>query len=239
MEKLRFCGLNFSGLSKDAILNSKAKFQQIVTVGAEFIIEAHKNERLKKIINENVSTFDGQVPYYFAQKRNRSIKIEKISGADFIYDICEKAKIKKEKVFFLGGYKDSNSGSVMKLREAGVDADGFVTGFIPYPFPEDRLNEIRLKISQFSPAYLFVGLGMGKQEYFISENRTFLESCGVRIAVGCGGTMDVFSGKIKRAPKWMQKSGLESLYRVIKEPNMARFKRVLSTLKFFRYINEK
>ncbi len=238
MEKLKFCGLNFSGLSKNAILNSNASFQQIVTVGAEFIIEAHKNDLLKNIINENISTFDGQVPYFFAKLKNRNFKFEKISGADFIYDICKRAKEEKGRVYFLGGYEESNRGSVMRLRDAGVEADGFVTGFIPYPFPIDRLNEIRLKISQFNPTYLFVGLGMGKQEYFISENRAFLESCGVRIAIGCGGTMDVFSGRIKRAPRWMQKSGLESLYRVIKEPNMARFKRVLSTFKFLKYINE-
>lgn len=237
-QHIYFCGLRFSGLNKSQILNSTSSFQQIVTVGAEFIIESHKNEYLKKIINENVATFDGQVPFFFAKRKYPNVDFQKISGADFIYDICRLAKINNEKVFFLGGYPDSNAASVRKLKEDGVDSAGFVTGMIPYPFPSDRLSEILNTIYDFKPTYLFVGLGMGKQEYFIYENRNYLENCGVKIAVGCGGTMEVFSGKIKRAPKWMQKAGIESLYRVIKEPNWTRIKRVLSTLKFLRYLNE-
>lgn len=233
---INFCGLKFSGLSKTEIL-SNPDFQQIVTVGAEFIIEAHKNERLKDIINYNVSTFDGQVPFFFAKRKFPNIEFEKISGADFIYDICGKAKAKKERIFLLGGYPESNMGSVEKMVEMGIEADGFVTGFIPYPFPEDRINEILNRIKGFRPTYLFVGLGMCKQEYFIDENRDFLKNCGIRIAVGSGGTFEVFSGNIKRAPKWMQKSGLEGLYRVIKDPSLKRLKRLASTIKFLKYIN--
>ena len=220
------------------ILNGTDKFQHIVTVGAEFIIEAHKNERLRDIINNNISTFDGQVPYYFAKKKYPSVSFEKISGADFIYDICNKASLNNERIFLLGGYPDSNKGSLDKMRNMGIEAEGFVTGFIPYPFPQDRIEEILFKIERFRPTYLFVGLGICKQEYFIAENREMLEKSGVRIAVGSGGTFEVFSGKIKRAPKWMQKLGLEGLFRVISDPSLKRFKRLASTLKFLKYINE-
>ncbi len=236
-ESIHFCGLKFRGLNRSSILENH-EFQQIVTVGAEFIIEAHKNQKLRDIINGNVSTFDGQVPYYIAKKKNPNVNFEKISGADFIYDVCREAKKNHHKIFLLGGYPDSNANSIKKMMSEGIEATGFVTGVIPYPFPMNRLDEIKRAISDFSPYYLFVGLGMGKQEYFISENKDFLESCGVRLAVGCGGTMEVFSGKINRAPKWMQTYGLEGLYRVIKEPSFKRIKRVISTLKFFKYINE-
>lgn len=234
---ISFCGLNFSGLSKKDILN-KPEFQQIVTVGAEFIIEAQKNDRLKQIINDNVSTFDGQVPYFFAKRKFPDEEFEKISGADFIYDICDKAALEKKRVFLLGGYSESNKKSIEKMGEMGIEAEGFVTGFIPYPFPEERLNEILQHIKLFRPSYLFVGLGMCKQEYFISENQDFLKECGVEIAVGSGGTFEVFSGNIKRAPKWMQKSGLEGLFRVISDPSIKRFKRLISTVKFLKYINK-
>lgn len=231
-----FCGLQFSGLHKNEILDSSLPFQQIVTVGAEFIIEAHNNERLKAIINTNTSTFDGQVPYYFAQKKNKDLKFEKISGADFIYDVCRYAKENNQRIFLLGGTSISNPASVEKIKQMGVEAQGFVTGYIPYPFPKDRLNEILQKIAIFKPHYLFVGLGMCKQEFFIDDNRVFLEESGVRIAVGSGGTFEVFSGVIKRAPMWMQKSGLEGLYRVLASPSISRFKRLASTVKFLRYI---
>lgn len=233
---VEFCGLQFKGLSKNTILNSKEDFQHIVTVGAEFIIEAHKNPRLKNIIDTNVSTFDGQVPFFFAKRKNKELRFEKISGADFIYDICEKAKNEKKRIFLLGGTEKSNPLSVKKMKDMGIDAKGYVTGFIPYPFPQDRLSDILGQIQSFKPSYIFVGLGMGKQEYFIDDNRDFLRQNGVEIAVGCGGTFEVFSGTIKRAPQWMQKVGLEGLYRVISDPSFKRIKRLASTVKFLKYI---
>lgn len=236
-ESIDFCGLRFSGLSRSDIFKNQ-NFQQIVTVGAEFIIEAQKNDKLRDIINTNVSTFDGQVPFFFAKRKYPSIYFEKISGADFIYDICERAASRKERIFLLGGYPESNKGSLEKMKEMGIVANGFVTGFIPYPFPLDRLNDILNQIKSFKPTYVFVGLGMCKQEFFISENKEFLANCGVKMAVGCGGTFEVFSGNIKRAPKWMQKSGLEGFYRVISDPSIKRLKRLASTVKFLKYINK-
>ncbi|MDE5886265.1 MAG: WecB/TagA/CpsF family glycosyltransferase [Muribaculaceae bacterium] len=236
MESINFCGLTFSGLDRKKILSNDSYFQQIVTVGAEFIIEAQKNPRLKEIINKNTSTFDGQVPYLLANLKNNGTSFEKISGADFIYDICEKALHQKERIFLLGGNEISNPASVKRMKEMGIEAEGLVTGFIPYPFPEDRLKAILEKIKEFQPTYLFVGLGMCKQEYFIDENRRFLEQNGVKIAVGSGGTFEVFSGTIKRAPKWMQKMGLEGVFRVFTDPSLKRLRRLLSTIKFIKYI---
>lgn len=234
---IRFCGLRFSGLNKAEILSNANDFQQIVTVGAEFIIEAHKNKRLMHIINNNVSTFDGQVPYFFAKKKIRNLKFEKISGADFIYDVCKEAQKNNEKIFLLGGFPQSNELSLKKLHEMGIIADGYAPGFIPYPFPKDKLNYALAKIKDFNPKYLFVGLGMCKQEYFIDDNRDFLKNCGVRIAVGSGGTFEVFSGRISRAPIWMRKAGLEGFYRLLKDPSLNRLKRLASTIKFLKYIN--
>ena len=234
---IKFCGLTFTGLTREEILQKKHSFQHIVTVGAEFINEAHKNPRLRDIINNNVSTFDGQVPFYFAKKKNKDVIFEKISGADFIYDVCNEALKHNEKIFLLGGNQDSNEESLRLLNDMGISASGFVTGFIPYPFPVERVEEILMKIRDFKPDYIFVGLGMCKQEYFIEENRNFLEQAGVKIAVGSGGTFEVFSGKISRAPTWMRNIGLEGLYRLLKDPSFKRFKRLASTVKFFRYIN--
>ena len=76
---------------------------------------------------------------------------------------------------------------------------------------------------------------MGKQEYWISDNRILLESIGVKIAIGCGGTFDFVAGRIKRAPKWIQKIGLEGFWRLFKEPQLFRLKRLLISFKIFKY----
>ena len=234
---IKFCNLEFKGLSKSDIFKvSEKQMIQIVTVGAEFIIEAQKNLRLKEIINKNISTFDGQLPYLIARYKNKNTHFEKISGADFIYDTCNYAKQNNKRIFLLGGYPDSNAMSLEKMTKMGIEANGLVTGFIPYPFPPDRNEKIIETIIKFKPHYIFVALGILKQEYWIEENWTTLEKTGVEIAIGCGGTLEVFSNKIQRAPKWVQTLCLEGFYRFLKEPSFNRFRRFVNTFRFLKYI---
>lgn len=237
LSSIKFCDLTFRGLSRSEIFKeSKIRMLHIVTVSSEFIIEAYKNERIREIINNNISTFDGQFCYILAKYKNRNNSFEKISGADFIYDIEKYAQKHNKRIFFLGGYPDSNSNSIIKMKEKGIEADGYVTGYISYPFLEklntDILNHIRI----FKPHYIFVGLGMLKQEYWIDENHDSLEELGVEIVIGCGGTMEVYSGKINRAPKWIQRICLEGVYRILKEPNTIRLKRFIRSFKVLKYI---
>lgn len=74
---------------------------------------------------------------------------------------------------------------------------------------------------------LFVALGAPKQEYWIADH---IQKLGIPVAMGIGGSMDVLSGNVKRAPKWMQKMSLEWLYRLLIQPT--RFKRVLALPQF-------
>ena len=98
------------------------------------------------------------------------------------------------------------------------------------------MNEIILsKLQAYKPYYLFVGFGAGKQERWISEHQKELESYGVHLAVGSGGTFEMVAGKLKRAPLFIQKIGLEGVYRFVIEPKWFRLKRLLISLKIFRY----
>lgn len=83
------------------------------------------------------------------------------------------------------------------------------------------------KIQEAKPAALFVCLGSPKQEQFMANH---MEALGVPLMVGLGGTLDAFAGTVKRAPVWVQKIGMEWLYRMIKEPK--RFKRFWRLPKF-------
>jgi N-acetylglucosaminyldiphosphoundecaprenol N-acetyl-beta-D-mannosaminyltransferase len=164
---------------------------------------------------------------------------EKLSGADIIYDFCEYAKKNNLRLFFLGGKKESNEMSVKIIREKyHVEVDGFSPEFEDYPF-SDNFNEGCIgRIKKFNPEILFVGFGAPKQEYWIDDNKDFLSEIGVRYAIGCGGTFDFVSGNIKRAPFFIQKIGLEGVYRFFQEPGKARFKRLVDSLKFLKYLNK-
>jgi N-acetylglucosaminyldiphosphoundecaprenol N-acetyl-beta-D-mannosaminyltransferase len=164
---------------------------------------------------------------------------EKLSGSDIIYDFCEYAGKNNLRLFLLGGKEESNAMSVKIIKEKyHVEVDGFSPDFEDYPFSERFNRSCIEKIKNFKPEILFVGFGAPKQEYWIDDNKDFLSKIGVRYAIGCGGTFDFVSGNVKRAPLFIQKIGLEGVYRFLREPNRTRFKRLVDSLRFFKYLNE-
>ena len=234
---ITFCNLVFNGLKRKEILTkSLSEFVHVVTVSAESIVSANEIPKLKEIVNTNYATFDGQLPYILAKIKNRHIEFEKISGSDFIYDICKFAQEQNWKVFLLGGKDYSNKESIRRLKEKfGLISKG-MTEVMQYPFPEDTIKKIRDEIKEFSPDVIFVALGIPKQEYWIDENRNFLIKNNVKMAIGCGGTLEFFSGMIRRAPVFFQKTGMEGLYRFIVEPKFFRLKRLFRCFLMFKYL---
>ncbi len=237
MDEINFANLKFRGLVKKTLLEESEKLKFIVTVNAEFIIKANNDDNFKKIINDNYSTFDGQVPYFLAKKQKPNIYFEKLSGSDLIYDFAAMAKETNKKIFLLGGQEESNRKSIIKLKkEYNIDIDGFSPVYKPYPFDNNHNNNILKEIEIFKPDILFVGFGALKQESWINDNKQFLEDIGVKWVIGSGGTFEFVSGLIKRAPRWIQRIGMEGIYRIIEEPNKIRFKRILLSFKMFKYI---
>jgi len=234
---ITFCNLIFKGLKREEILNmALSEFVHVITISAESIVRTNETPKLRKIINENYTTFDGQIPYMLAKIKNKHVDFEKISGSDFIYDVCRFAQEKKWKIFLLGGKDYSNQKSVQRLNdEFGLNGKG-LSCVISYPFRNDVTEIIRKEIKEFSPDVIFVALGIPKQEYWIDENRDFLIQNNVKLAIGCGGTLEFFSGTIRRSPIFFQKTGLESLYRFIIEPKFFRFKRIVRCFLMFKYL---
>jgi N-acetylglucosaminyldiphosphoundecaprenol N-acetyl-beta-D-mannosaminyltransferase len=236
-DAVQFAGLTFRGLTADTLLERRAAMTVIVTVNADFIVRATHERRLAGIICNDYSTFDGQVPYWLAKvmARPRKIRFEKISGSDFAYDLLEHAAKHNKRVFFLGAAPQTNQGARdVTAARYGVQIDGYSPPLAEYPFDQGWQDEVMARIRAFQPHYLFVAFGMLKQEYWIDDNRAALQALGVEIAIGCGGTLDFISGRVRRAPKWLQSAGLEGVYRLLVELKWFRVKRLLrSFLVFF------
>ena len=235
---LKFAGLHFRGLSLEDLFRPRDGLTQVVTVNAEYIVRAHRDGHLRRIINSNVATFDGQVPYAIARLRHRNHGFSKISGSDLIYHICERAMTRGERVFLLGGLEESNRRSIAVLRGryAGLDVEGYSPPIAPYPFPPEHGDEILDRIRRFRPHYLLVGFGAGKQDFWIDDHRGDLGQIGVGLAVGVGGVFEIVSGKFKRAPRALQHMGVEGVYRLLKEPKLFRLQRLLMSFGFLRYV---
>ena len=236
---MKFCNIEFN------IFNKKQLFERhndeikcIATVNAQFIVLANTDKRYMNYINSNYATFDGEIPLKEAKKHNQYFKdAEKLPGSEIVYDFCQYAKDNSYKMFFLGGYEDSNKEAVRIVKEKyQIEIEGYSPPYEPYPFSENFKKNCISRIEAFKPDIIFVGFGAPKQEWFIEENKELLKNYGVKFAIGSGGTFEFVSGKIKRAPAWVSKIGLESIFRLMNEISIARIKRIFYSFRFYKYI---
>lgn len=235
------CGIKINCYRSEDILNTTEMPKLVVTVNAEAIVRSQSDRKLREIINNNYATIDGQIPLWlYKLAHGKNSRIEKISGSELIYTLPQYASQNNKKVFLLGGKEESNNQAINKLREKyeGLKIEGYSPPYHPYPFPDETNDFILEKISKFKPDILFVGFGMGKQEYWEDDNYKILKEIGVKLIIGCGGSFDFASGKIKRAPKFIQNCGFEGIWRLLNEFKWFRIKRLLLSSKIFNlYLN--
>jgi len=184
------------------------KQHYIVLPYSEFIIRAQKDKEFKNILNKaSLCLCESRGLYLTIKFLGISIKQE-INGIELIYNICSKF----QKIFLLGGADVVVRGVKQKLNGNIVGAEN---GY-------QDLSKIINKINKVKPEILLVGLGSPRQEKWIYDNLKNMPS--VKVAIGTGGAFDFISGKIKRAPKFVQKSGTEWIWRLIVQPH--RFGRI-------------
>ena len=167
--------------------------------------------------------------------------LDRITGVDFMVDLCKLAEQKKYSIYLLGSLSDDvvkmASENLLKkfpgLKIAGYDKGPTIDENFQFPisnFQSNSNDQFSIKkINETKPDILFVAFGMGKQEKWLAENLVKMPS--VKIGMGVGGAFDYLSEFIRRAPRLMRQIGLEWLYRLWKQPR--RFGRILNaTLKF-------
>lgn len=236
---MKYCNLNINLTNKEELFKiDKNKTKCIVTLNAQIIRLANTNEELFNFVNQNYTTLDGQIPLKFARLTDKKFKqVEKLSGSEIVFDFCEYAKENNMKIYFLGGLEDSNRQAVLNVKEKyGIEVGGYSPPYENYPFSEKFVKDCMNHIKEEKPDIIFVGFGAPKQEFFMRDNLEELTKYGVKFAIGSGGTVDFVSGKIKRAPKLISKMGLEGIYRLFKQFNKARIKRITYSFGFFKYI---
>ena len=235
MNSIQFANLTFRGLQKDILLRDDPDTKLIVTINSELVVAANRDPEFARIVNSSWATLDGQWTYWFARWRSGNPSIEKISGSDFIYDLCQVSAQRSWRVFLLGARPEVNKKAVKTLgARYTIDIDGYSPPQCDYPFPDELDMDIRTRLQAFSPHVLVMAFGAPKQEFWADSHRLFLQKLGTKIVIGAGGTLDFVSGDIPRAPRWMQRAGLESAWRFALQPRV-RFRRILRAFKFLQY----
>lgn len=198
----------------------------IATPNPEMLLATRKNESFLHLLNQtDLNIPDGFGIMLAAYLSGKKLK-QRITGTDFMQTICHYAP-RGTKIFLLGagpGVAEKTK-EVLEKRYPQIQISGTYAGS---PAPEDAKKIIE-RINTSQAHILFVAFGAPKQEMWLAQNLTHLQS--IKVAMGVGGAFDFIAGVIKRAPTWMRKAGLEWLYRLFKQPQ--RIGRIFNaTIKF-------
>ena len=199
----------------------KKKEQTIIfTPNTQMLLRAEKSPAYQKILNASTINLPDGIGIVLASKIRKGNIKKRIGGIDFAQVLLSLAEKKKYKIFLLGAKQNTALKAKRNLQKKhpSLLICGTHHGYFKKSGKEN--NAVIKKIAASSPDIIFVCFGTPDQEIWISKNKNRLPSA--TLFIGLGGSLDVFAGKTKRAPKLMQFTGLEWLYRTIKEPKRAK-----------------
>lgn len=205
------------------IINRRPSY--VVTPNVDHIVKLESDDEFKEVYREaDLILTDGQ-PLIWISKLLRNPIVEKVSGSDLFPKVCELASKKGYKVFLLGAAEGVAKIAAEKLsaKYKGLNVVGTYSPPFGFEKDESEIKKIIEMINEVKPDILAVGLGAPKQEKFL---RNFRKELDVPVSLAIGASIDFEAGNIKRCPIWMQKSGLEWFYRLMKEPRRM-FKRYI------------
>ncbi len=196
-----------------------------------FNVAQNNPEYFTSLANTDFLLNDGvglKIASYFSKIRFR----ENLNGTDLIPKILQIAAQEGEKVFFLGGKEGIASKAAHKAQKRipNLKISGSHSGYFS-PQQEPALIE---RINKGQTGLLVIGMGVPMQELWVAKNRERLTR--VKLIIAGGAILDFLSGEIERAPVWMQKSGLEWVYRLLLEPGRMWRRYLIGNFVFFYHI---
>lgn len=191
------------------------RVHKVFTPNSEIIMAAYKNPKFCHMLNKaDLLTADG-IGVVYASKYLKKPLAERAAGYDIACEVLDRIKGTSHSLFLFGGKTGVAEQAKEKLEERypGIKVVGMRNGY----FKLEDEAEIVDEINKSGADLLFVCLGAPKQEQWLDRNAPNLTK--VRVAMGVGGSLDVFAGTALRAPKFFCDHGLEWFYRLMKQPS--------------------
>lgn len=223
-ERVRLCGTAIDPVSLDESIERIVQHARsggapgyVVTPNAQHLCMVHDDPRFAEAYRGAWLSVPDGVPLVWASRLLGTPLPGRVNGTDLFERLCEAAAEAGLRVFLLGGKPGAAEGAASALR---AHSPGLViagTCCPPMGFDRDpaELERVDQAIRAAAPHLLFVALGAPKQEVWMHERFPHL---GVPVAVGIGGSFEMVSGMVPRAPRWMQRTGTEWLFRLSREP---------------------
>lgn len=219
MDRATILGIGIDNLTATEALQHLEGFiergepRHVVTVNPEFVMIARKNAAFRHVLEAaDLALADGIGLLWASRLSGMPLK-ERVAGVDTVDRLAALAAERGYRMFLLGAREGvaAAAGEVLQRRYPGLTVAGTYAGT---PFPKDE-SDIITRVRAALPHILLVAYGAPQQDLWIQRN---LARLGVPLAMGVGGAFDFISGQVPRAPRWMQRGGLEWLYRLGREP---------------------
>lgn len=201
---------------------------QHVVVNADKVVKAHASPRLREIINRcDLINADGMPVVWASYVLGRPLK-ERVTGIDLFFRLMERAAERGWRVYLLGAREPVVQEVRRRLLERyrGLQIVGARNG---YWRPEEE-QAVAREVREARPDILCVGLSSPQKEEFLGRQQAYMR---VPFAMGVGGTFDIAAGHVRRAPRFMQKAGLEWFYRFLQEPRRMFRRYFIEDMAFF------
>jgi N-acetylglucosaminyldiphosphoundecaprenol N-acetyl-beta-D-mannosaminyltransferase len=208
-------------------IDSGAQLHHVV-INAAKMVAMQTDLKLRQSVNScDLINADGQSVVWASRILGQPLK-ERVAGIDLMENLVELAYKKNYKIFFFGAKEEVVSRVVnnYKIKYSKDIIAGYRNGY----FKKEDEVDIAKQISDSGADILFVAISSPTKENFLYDNKETLR--GVNFIMGVGGSFDVVSGLVKRAPLWMQKIGMEWFYRFVQEPKRMWKRYLIGNIKF-------
>lgn len=221
-------------IAADKLINNN-NYNYVVTPNVDHIVKLEEDKEFLEIYNNADLILTDGMPLVWVSKIKKNPIKEKISGSDYFPELCKFSVKKGYKIFLLGAAEGvaDRAKSNLENKYEGINIVGTYSPKYGFENDESEIKKIIDIVNKCKPDILAVGVGAPKQEKFIYR---YLSELKVPLSLGIGATIDFEAGSVKRAPKWMQNSGLEWFYRFIKEPKRMFKRYFIDDIKFIKII---
>lgn len=191
----------------------KNKPLHLMGVNADKINTLHKNGRLKNIVNGcGIINADGISVVWASKKLHKPLK-ERVAGIDLMQELLTLAEKKNYSVYLLGAKEQVVVQTAARIKEKHPEIN--IVGYHDGYFSEEDWPQLAEELKKSKAQIVFVGITSPLKEYLVEYFQEQKLNC---VFMGVGGSFDVISGNIPRAPKWIQNIGMEWMFRVLQEP---------------------
>lgn len=232
--KVELFGLQVDSLSMeetlariDGFITSRQVHHHVV-VNVDKIVKAHRDPQMRQIINDcDLVSVDGQPVLWAARLLGKPLK-ERVTGIDLMQRLIAHAAGREYRLFFLGAREEVVTTVV--ARTAAQFPNAIIAGYRNGYWTDAEEADVARQVTAARPDILFVAISSPKKEAFLSRWKKELQAPFV---MGVGGAFDVLAGRVRRAPRWMQRCALEWLFRLLQEPRRMWRRYLVEDMRFF------